>query len=277
MIDYLKDGENIIIKQKDFNLDETLDCGQAFRWEKVESEYECTYKGFFLNKQLTISSDGEKLIFHDTTEDDFVNVWYDYFDLGTDYNELKEILSADETLRRACNFAGGIRLLKQDKWETLCSFIISQNNNIPRIKGIISRLCEHYDCFPQASQLALETEESLGYLRAGFRAKYIIDASKKVAEGKLDLDKTAEMDIDEARKALMEIKGVGPKVAECVLLFGMHRTEAFPVDVWIKRVLERYYPDGFPEFAKTIGGIAQQYLFHYIRNLEKSEALSVIK
>ncbi|MGN1036533.1 MAG: DNA-3-methyladenine glycosylase family protein, partial [Ruminococcus sp.] len=114
--------------------------------------------------------------------------------------------------------------------------------------------------------LAEETPESIDYLKSGFRAKYIIDASQKVASGEINLDEIKKMPLDDARQKLMSIKGVGKKVSECVLLFGMYRTEAFPIDVWIKRVLENYYPEGFPEYAKPYGGIAQQYLFHYIRN-----------
>jgi N-glycosylase/DNA lyase len=109
------------------------------------------------------------------------------------------------------------------------------------------------------------TEDELSYLRSGFRAKYITDCVKKANNGEIDLAKIAKMPVDDARKQLMTIKGVGPKVAECALLYGMYRTECFPVDVWIKRVMERFYPDGFPEFAKEYAGIAQQYLFHYMR------------
>lgn len=268
-MDYNKNNNDIILYQPDFDLDETLDCGQAFRWLKVPSKYKSTYSGFFLDNPLTISYDGECFIFHDIDEDDFLTIWADYFDLLTDYGTIKSCLSSDETLKKACEFAGGIRLLKQDKWECLCSFIISQNNNIPRIKGIISRLCEHYGHFPAAKELALETPDSLGYLRSGFRAKYLVDAAQKTADGSLEFERIPNMPIEAARNQLMTIKGVGPKVAECVLLFGMYRTEAFPVDVWIKRVMENYYPDGLPEVTKGIEGIAQQYLFHYIRNLEK--------
>ncbi len=267
-MNYVKKGNDIILYQNDFNLDDTLDCGQAFRWDKVNDEYECTYVGHFLNKFLKISYDGECFILHDTSEDDFINVWVDYFDLSTDYSEIKNRLCSDEILRKACEFAGGIRLLRQDSWECLCSFIISQNNNIPRIKGIISRLCEHYGYFPSAHEMASETVETLDYLRSGFRAKYLVDASQKVANGIIDLEKTVLMPIDDARKNLMQIKGVGPKVAECVLLFGMHRTNAFPVDVWIKRVMETYYPNGLPSCTEGVEGIAQQYLFHYMRNLK---------
>lgn len=274
-MEYIQKNNDIIVWQDDFNLDETLDCGQAFRWEKVNGDFDCSYSGFFLNNPLTISAKNDQFIFHNTSEQDFLNIWVNYFDFETDYNAIKKLLSKDETLAKACEFAGGIRLLRQDKWEALCSFIISQNNNIPRIKGIISRLCEHYQGFPTPQQLATENVDSLSFLRAGFRAKYILDASRLVATGELDLDKVATMPIDDARRALMTIKGVGPKVAECALLFGMYRIEAFPVDVWIKRVLEQYYPDGFPEFAKEVSGIAQQYLFHYIRNLQKNTPIKV--
>lgn len=264
-MDYSVKNNDIIVYEKDFGLDDTLDCGQAFRWKKTAPD---TYEGYFLDTYLKISQNGNTFTFHDTKEKDFLNVWYDYFDFGTDYSELKRQFSEDTTLAKACEFAGGIRLLKQNAWECLISFIISQNNNIPRIKGIIDRLCSHYGKFPTAETLAAETPESLEYLRSGFRAKYICDAVKKVCDGTTDLEKIKSMPIDDARTELRKIKGVGAKVSECVLLFGMYRTEAFPVDVWIKRVMEEYYPNGFPDF--TDKGIAQQYLFHYIRNLNKS-------
>ncbi len=266
-MDYTVKGRDIIVSEADLDLGETLDCGQAFRWKAVPSDYISTYEGSFLNSRLRVSQKkAGEFIFHDTSEEDFLNVWKDYFDFDTDYTVLKECFSEDETLSKACSFAGGIRLLRQDAWECLISFIISQNNNIPRIKGIIDRLCGNYGGnFPSASQLAKETADSLSYLRSGFRAKYICDASDKVSSGLADLSAIKNMPIEQARTALKTIKGVGPKVAECILLFGMHRTEAFPVDVWIKRVLEEYYPAGFPDFAKDNAGIAQQYLFHYIR------------
>ncbi len=267
-MDYRIQGNDIIVYEPDLDLDETLDCGQAFRWRKIASDYDCTYEGAFLNNRLTVSQNGKgRFIFHDTDENDFISEWISYFDFETFYSDLKRWFSEDETLANACEFVGGIRLLRQNSWECLISFIISQNNNIPRIKGIIERLCGSYNgIFPDYKQLSAETPDSLSYLRSGFRAKYIADAAAKTADGTVDLDKIALMPIDEARSALKQIKGVGPKVAECVLLFGMYRTEAFPVDVWIKRVLEQYYPEGFPEFAREKAGIAQQYLFHYIRN-----------
>lgn len=272
-MDYAVKNNDIIVSEPDLDLDETLDCGQAFRWKKIPSDHISTYIGSFVNDKLKISQTAKGIfIFHDTTEKDFLEKWVDYFDFETDYTSLKKAFSDDETLSKACSFAGGIRLLKQDSWECLISFIISQNNNIPRIKGIIDRLCEHYEgCFPDADMLSIETADSLAYLRSGFRAKYIYDAAAKVADGQIILSDIAKMPIDNARTELKKICGVGPKVAECVLLYGMHRTEAFPVDVWIKRVLAQYYPDGFPEFAAENAGIAQQYLFHYIRNAAAAE------
>ena len=270
-MDYCVRNNDILVSEKDLDLDETLDCGQAFRWRKTATDYDCTYTGSFINDRLTVSQvKAGEFIFHDTTEADFLAKWRDYFDFDTDYSELKRCFSEDVTLSKACEFAGGIRLLRQDSWECLISFIISQNNNIPRIKGIIDRLCDNYGGkFPTAEQLSQETPDSLAYLRSGFRAKYLCDGAYRVDSGETDLAKIAAAPIDEARAALKAIKGVGPKVAECVLLFGMHRVEAFPIDVWIKRVLAEYYPDGFPEFARDNAGIAQQYLFHYIRNLNK--------
>lgn len=270
-MDYSVKGIDIIVSESDLDLDETLDCGQAFRWRKTASDHQCTYTGSFLNSALTVSQTARgEFIFHNTSEEDFLGKWVKYFDFETDYSELKRQFSEDETLSAACSFAGGIRLLRQDSWEALVSFIISQNNNIPRIKGIIGRLCDNYSGrFPEPAELAAERADSLSYLRSGFRAKYIIDASQKTSSGLVNLAETASMPLEDARTALKTISGVGPKVAECVLLYGMYRTDAFPVDVWIKRALEQYYPNGFPEFAKNHAGIAQQYLFHYIRCSKK--------
>lgn len=258
------DGNDILLRQSDFALDDTLDCGQAFRWEKISDN---AYRGAFLNRQLTVSCENGSDLFrlHSTTEEDFLGVWADYFDLGTDYGEIKRRFSEDETLSKACAFAGGIRLLRQDSWEALSSFIISQNNNIPRIKGIIGRLCSHYNGYPSAEDMRDETVDSLSYLRSGFRAKYLVDAVSKVLSGELDLESVRNLPLDDARNALMKIKGVGPKVADCTLLFGFYRLDAFPKDVWVKRVLAQCYPNGLPDCTKGLEGIAQQYLFHYIR------------
>ncbi len=260
--DYIKKGGDILLKTADFDLDQTLDCGQAFRWEKVG---ENCYKGAMLNTPLTIFAEGDYFRFADTDEETFINVWISYFDLETDYTAIKAQLSQDATLEKACAYAGGIRLLRQDSWEALCSFIISQNNNIPRIKGIIGRLCEMYGGFPSFEQMKSVTADDLAPLRAGFRGKYIEDCVRRINDGEIRLDDVKNLPVDDARKVLMTIKGVGPKVADCAMLYGMHKIECVPMDVWIKRVMERFYPNGFPDFVKEYAGIAQQYLFHYMR------------
>ncbi|MGN0552331.1 MAG: DNA-3-methyladenine glycosylase family protein, partial [Oscillospiraceae bacterium] len=258
---------DIHLSQPDFDLDETLDCGQAFRWEKTSNS---AYHGAILyngtlDKQLTIYKEKDYFVLENTSESDLLNVWRDYFDLDTDYGELKRIYSEDETLAKACKYASGIRLLKQNAWEALVSFIISQNNNIPRIKGIIGRLCEENNGFPSVEKLKDSTADDFAYLRAGFRAKYLESCVSLVTSGEISLERISAAPADEARAELMKIKGVGPKVADCTMLYGMYKTECFPVDVWIKRVLAQFYPNGLPEFIKPTAGIAQQYLFHYIR------------
>ena len=265
-MDYTIKGNDIILRQPDFELSQTLDCGQAFRWEMQADK---SFTGAYLNTPLRISTLDNKdstFILHNTTEDELLSIWYDYFDLETDYGEIKRRLSEDETLSKACKYAYGIRILRQDSWEALSSFIISQNNNIPRIKGIIGRLVEHYGRYPSVEDMADETAESLSFLRAGFRAKYLVDAVDKLYTKELTIDGIKQAPLDEAEKKLMTIKGVGPKVARCALLFGFYRVDAFPIDVWVKRVMAEYYPNGLPECTKGIEGIAQQYLFHYIRN-----------
>lgn len=267
-MDYEVKNEGIILSEENMSLDDTLDCGQAFRWEAVSSDYYRTYKGFFKNIPLTISEterDSGRFILHGVSEDDFLNIWFDYFDLGTDYGELKRRFFEDETLSKACRYAKGVRLLKQDGEECLISFILSQNNNIPRIKGIIGRLCEMYGGFPDFEMMKGVTADDLATLRAGFRAKYIEDCVRRVTSGEVSLEDIAKMPTEEAKKVLMTVKGIGPKVAMCVLLFGFYKTDAYPVDVWIKRVNERFYPNGLPKCVRGVEGIAQQYLFHYIR------------
>ena len=170
----------------------------------------------------------------------------------------------------------GIRILRQEPWEALCSFIISANNNIPRIKKIVSRLCEIFGdgdegqkAFPSAERLSALTVEDLAPLRSGFRAKYIIDAAQKVASGVVDFDAIEKNSIEFGREELQKINGVGAKVAECTLLYGFHKIEAFPVDVWVRRIMTEMYPNGLPECTRGTEGIAQQYLFHWRRMQDK--------
>ena len=253
-----------------FSLSDTLDCGQAFRWKETEDG---AFEGVAFGKYKKIRQEENKLIFYDTDISEFEEIWEDYFDLDRDYSYIKEVISKNENLKKACEFAGGIRVLRQDPWECLCSFIISQNNNIPRIKGIIERLCEGfgerlgngYYTFPTAEKVASLSLEDLAPLRSGFRAKYILDAAKKVASGEINLEEISKMKSDSARAELVKIYGVGEKVADCVLLFGMGHVEVLPKDVWIKRVLANLFDGALPDFAEPYAGIAQQYLFHFAR------------
>ena len=192
--------------------------------------------------------------------------------------DYKKILSSytDKHLVTAINEFDGIRILRQEPWEALCSFIISQNNNIPRIKGIIERLCDTFGdgedgkkSFPTAEVISKLSVEDLSSIRAGFRAKYIIDAAQKVVNGEVDFEKIKSNSIEFGREELQKIKGVGAKVAECTLLYGFHKIEAFPVDVWVKRIMAEMYPDGLPECTKGTEGIAQQYLFHWRRTNDR--------
>lgn len=256
---------------ENFDLKETLECGQCFRWDETAPN---EYTGVVKNLAVTIKKDNNNLIINNTSEEDFNTVWAKYFDLYTDYGKIKDELSnIHPSLKAAASYAPGIRILNQDPWEALCSFIISQNNNIPRIKGIIKRLCENHGkkitddiySFPSAKDLANCTVEDLAPLRSGFRAKYIIDAVQKVAGNCLNLEEVKSMPINEAREQLMTIKGVGPKVADCALLYGMHRLECFPLDVWMKRAMGKLFPGMTPEDFGENAGIAQQYIFHYSR------------
>lgn len=268
---YIKKHNDLLVIPEDiFSLPQTLDCGQAFRWEKTENN---KWHGVVKGTPLTVYETAEGIVFENTTEEQFNAIWKDYFDFDTDYKRIRESFSGDLYLSKAMDFCGGIRLLKQEPWEALCSFIISQNNNIPRIKGIISRLCETFGdglgkgdfSFPAAERLADMTPEELAPLRAGFRAKYIVDAAKKVVSGEVPLYSLPQLPLEEGLNSLMKITGVGPKVASCALLYGCGKKDAFPIDVWVKKILSELYPDGFPFEDSPYKGIAQQYLFHYRR------------
>ena len=227
-----------------------------------------------------------EVIFYDTTEDDFKNIWYDYFDLNRDYSEIKSRLSNDPIMKEAVSYGDGIRILNQDLWEAVISFIILASNNIPRIKGIIERLCENfgkqisymgktYYTFPDTDTIYSLSKEDLSVIRSGFRDQYIMDAADKFKSGTLTEEYIKSLSTPDAKKALMTINGVGNKVSDCILLFGLGRVDSFPIDVWIKRIMEYCYFDGeqsipaISAFAEKhfgdIGGFAQQYLFFYAR------------
>ncbi len=265
-------GENqiIITDVRDLDLEQTLDCGQSFRWEK---QPDGSFSGVAFGKSVNVSLDGTDLVIKNAEEADF-RLWHDYFDLGLDYGKIREDISKlHPVLAEAALYAPGIRILRQEPYEALCTFIISQNNNIKRIKGIVARLCESFGdeleegvyTFPTAERLAKLTPDDLAPLRAGFRNRYIIDSAKKVASGEVDLELCKTADYEAARAELMKITGVGVKVADCTLLFGMHRVEAFPVDVWMKRAMEKLFPDMTANDFGEYAGIAQQYIFHYSR------------
>lgn len=274
-MDIIREKNSIIYKNVNtLDIALTLDCGQSFRW--VENK-DGSWHGVAFGRAVNIAQDGETITVRGDIRDGDEQLWADYFDLGRDYGAICEKLKSDCWLSKAISAYSGIRILKQDEWEALCSFIISQNNNIPRIKGIVERLCTTFGddlgngdfSFPSAEKLALLSPDDLAPLRAGFRNKYIIDAAQKVANGEVDLIKMRSCDMDEARAELIKIKGVGAKVAECTLLYGCGRVEAFPVDVWVRRIMAELYPDGLPECTDGVEGIAQQYLFHWRRNLDE--------
>lgn len=269
----IKNNDLIVVCDGCINLDYTLDCGQSFRWEKENNVWSAVAYG---RKIFVSQRDENTIIFRNTSIEDFENIWKIYFDLERDYDSIISRFVKDEHLKSASEEYYGIRVLNQEPWEALCSFIISQNNNIPRIKGIIKRLCENFGedlgngffTFPSAEKLSTLTAEDLSPLRAGFRAKYIIDAAKKVSSGEINFDEILQKDINFGRESLQKISGVGPKVAECCLLYGLRKSEAFPVDVWVKRIMAELYEEGLPSCAYPEIGIAQQYLFHWRRNLD---------
>lgn len=265
------DSKDIILENvKCLDLDLTLDCGQAFRWVKnKDNSWSGVVKGVYLN----ISKNGDTVILRNTTKESYENIWKDYFDFEKDYTAICNTLKQDKLIAPTVDEYYGIRILNQDSWEVLCSFVISQQNNIKRIKGIIDRLCRTYGdeicdgyfSFPSAEKLSTLTVEDFEALGTGYRAKYLEKLSKAVAGGAIDFEKIKALPLDDARKELLKIYGVGIKVANCALLFGFGFYDAFPVDVWMKRVMA-YYPDGLPQCFDGIGGIAQQYLFHWARN-----------
>lgn len=248
----------------------TLDCGEAFRWEEQEDG---SWSGAAYGKYLNIKEENSNFILKDTSLEDFENVWRNYFDLDRDYAAICAKLKEDELVRETIDEYYGIRILNQEPWEALVSFVISQQNNIKRIKGIIKRLCDTYGeeicdswhAFPTSKTLSSLSVEDFEAIGLGYRAKYVKKLADDVESGVIDLAAIKAMDLDDAKKTLLSIYGVGEKVANCALLFGFQFIRCFPVDVWMKRVLQ-YYPNGLPECFSGYEGIAQQYLFHWARN-----------
>ena len=285
----------ILKNQDSFNLEHIFECGQCFRWNREEDG---SYIGVIDSCVIKVKKESEQIVFTGKTIDgNFEEIVKQYFDLDTDYNEYKRKLSnIDNYLKESINFGEGIRILKQDLWECIISFIISANNNIPRIKKIIEKLSlnygekiefegKEYYTFPTPENLSKASVEDLRNLGLGFRDKRIYNTTKMILEKQVDLDKIKNMSTtNEMREELLKLDGVGPKVADCILLFSLKRVDVFPIDVWVRRVMNELYIHNQDEEKvnkkelqklaqeKFLGlcGIAQQYLFYWKRENGKS-------
>ena len=270
-------GEVEVTGLSEFDLAKTLDCGQCFRWAADDNG---AYTGVAFGRATRLRQEGGS-VFIACSIEDFEKVWRGYFDLDRDYADILRHICKDDFVREAAAFSTGIRILRQDKWEALCSFIVSQCNNIPRIKKIITALCglfgdrfefegDSYFAFPTANRLATLNEADLAEIRCGYRAAYIIGAARAVADGALDLESLERGPLGAARAELMRLRGVGGKVADCAALYGLHLLDAFPLDVWMKRAVAEFYGEGFDaRLFSPFAGVAQQFIFHYIRSLSK--------
>ena len=293
IMNYYDDENNIILTDiPDFDLAQTLECGQCFHFVRLDDGERSGFSDYVLaafDKVLRISQEGDKFTFYDTSKKDFENIWIPYFDLERDYGKIKaQIVEKNPELADVVKENAGIRLLDQDFFETLISFIISQNNRIPQIKKVVADISAEWGygkcdvdgeilyTFPDAPALANVSEDELRAKKTGFRAAYICDAVARFNSGELEERELREADLAECEQRLCVVKGVGTKVANCVMLFSLGKRDAFPIDVWMKRVLEHVYFGGEEKdksflacFARDrygeLGGYAQQYLFAYAR------------
>ena len=273
-----KDKEVEITGVSDFVPERIFECGQCFRWNPRQDG---SYTGVAGGRVARVRTECGR-IYISGSEEDFESFWRGYFDMDSDYAGIRKQIAVDDYIAQAAEFGAGIRILRQDGWEELCSFIISQCNNIGRIKGIVERLCALYGeavgfeggtyrTFPSADTVAALDLEKLEPLRCGYRAPYILNAARAVASGELDLGELAKARPGEAKERLKRLNGVGDKVADCVLLFGLHKLDAFPADVWIKRAIREHYDRNFdPAVFGCYSGIAQQYIFYYMRSSGRS-------
>jgi N-glycosylase/DNA lyase len=285
----MKEQKYIIEKQESFELKDIFECGQCFRWNENENG---SYTGVVNKGVLKVEKQGEKIIFTGMLDIEIKEVVRFYFDLDRNYEEIKMQLSnIDKYLKTSVEYGKGIRILNQDLWETIISFIISANNNIPRIKGIIERISkkygteiewngEKYYTFPTPKQLRKATVEDLRSLGTGFRDIRIYETTQKVLSGEFNLNEIQNKDTLSAREELLTLSGVGPKVADCILLFStLKRFDVFPIDVWVRRVMNELYiknedetkvsKNEISKIAKkkfgNLEGLAQQYLFYWKR------------
>lgn len=271
----------IQIDKQILDIDKTFSCGQCFRWNKIgDYWYGVINNKLFFIKSIVIND--KQYIETTATQDEWDEILYKYFDLDADYNITLPI--NDIFANKAKKFGEGIRILRQDTWETLISFIISQRNNIPRIKTTIEKLCKTFGNkldirdkngntynkefygFPSIEKISKLNINDMLDLGLGYRSEYIIKVAKDVYEGSIDINTINTLSDDEVIARLLDIKGVGPKVANCVALFGLHRLDMFPIDVWIQRVIDRYY-DGHIDISRyrPLSGLIQQYMFYYIK------------
>lgn len=275
------------IRVKDFNLRQIAESGQCFRMTNMEPKKEVwNQNGNFLkdvemyrliagSRYLELCQKEEELIVS-CDEKEWDEIWYSYFDCGRDYGAIKASIDpADRYLKEASQKGWGIRILKQDLWEMILTFIISQQNNIPRIRKCVEAICSRYGekkknfygeiyyGFPTPQVLAEAKEQEIRDLNLGYRSKYIVKTAKMITEGEVKLKKIPCMGYEEAKAEVMKLSGVGVKVADCICLFGLHHVEAFPVDTHIKKVLKEHYPTGFPfDRYEGYAGILQQYIFY---------------
>ena len=282
--------EYILENCKSFEPEHIFECGQCFRWNK---QGDGSYTGIFGQNVINVKKKDNKIIFKGICKGDIKEECINYFDLDTNYDNIKSTLSnVDEYLKTSIKYGDGIRILNQDLWETLISFIISANNNIPRIKGIIERISKNYGkkiewgksqyyTFPTPQELSKASVEDLRKLGLGFRDVRVYETTKIVNENPDKLKELKnEKDVNKLREVLLEFPGVGPKVADCVMLFStLKRLEVFPIDVWVRRVMNELYikkedetkinKKEIEQLAKikygNLAGIAQQYLFYWRR------------
>jgi len=267
----------IQISQENFDIAAIADSGQCFRINRTRPGIWHAVAG---RECLTIETPGDGSTRLLCSEERYQNFWHPYFDLSEDYGRfLRAVPASDGYLTQAVYNGGGIRILRQDPWEVLISFIISQRKNIPAIKQSVELLSRRYgeplgegvNAFPAPEALAGVPEEALLACSLGYRAKYVRSVARAVADGKAELEAFRSLDDDALLASLMQLYGVGIKVAHCVMLFGYHRMAAFPRDVWINRVLQAQYPDGFPlKRYDGFAGVIQQYMFYYARTRQNT-------
>ena len=286
----MKEQKYIIKNCNTFELKDIFECGQCFRFNKQEDE---SYTGVVGNNVINVKKIDNEIHMKSVGQDNLEELVVNYFDLNRDYEQIKDKLSKiDENMQKSISYGKGIRILNQDLWETIISFIISANNNIPRIKGIIDRMSERYGkkiifegkeyyTFPTVDELSKASVEDLRALGLGFRDVRVYETTKMIKNKEVDLEQLKnEKDFKKVRNILLTLPGVGPKVADCILLFStLKRWEAFPIDVWVRRVMNELYiknPDetkvkkeeiekiAYEKFG-NLAGIAQQYLFYWKR------------